>query len=143
MAGAIKSRAGDVRLIEFPCHRRDNGALVVAEAATGLPFAIQRMFTITAPPGAERGRHAHRLCSQLMMCVQGAVDVVCDDGADHRNYTLDRGEVGLLVPPMIWATLAFRGPESVLVVLCDRAYEATDYIHDYSEYLSLRKAIDG
>ena len=82
MAGVSKS--GEVRLIEFPCHRRADGPLVVAEAATGVPFDIKRMFTIAAPAGAERGRHAHRLCSQLMMCAHGAIDVVCDDGAERR-----------------------------------------------------------
>ncbi len=48
MAGVSKS--GEVRLIEFPCHRRADGPLVVAEAATGVPFDIKRMFTIAAPP---------------------------------------------------------------------------------------------
>lgn len=137
---AAVAGSADVRLIDFPCHRRGDGSLVVAEAATGVPFEIKRVFTVAAPAGAERGRHAHRLCSQLMMCAQGAIDVLCDNGADRRSYALDRGEVGLLVPPMTWTTLSFRGAESVLIVLCDRIYEAGDYIHGYDEFLALRKA---
>ncbi len=76
-----------------------------------------------------------------MMCAHGAIDVVCDDGAERRSYALDREEAGLLVPPMIWTTLSIRAGQSLLIVLCDRPYEAADYIHDYDEFLTLRKAI--
>jgi len=35
----------------------------------------------------------------------------------------------------------FRQDESVLIVLCDRIYEAHDYIHDYAEFLSFRESV--
>jgi hypothetical protein len=31
--------------------------------------------------------------------------------------------------------------ESVLIMLCDRVYEAHDYIRDYAEFLSFREAL--
>src|SRR5690242_1492835 len=68
------------RLIELPSYRRDDGEVVVAEITAQVPFASYRLFTLTAPVGAHRGKHAHRLCSQFMLCVAGAVEVVCDDG---------------------------------------------------------------
>jgi WxcM-like, C-terminal len=141
MALVTLSRVGDARLIELSCHRRDGGELVVAEAATGVPFAIARIFTVTASLSAERGKHAHRLCSQLMLCVHGAVDIVCDDGTEQRSFALDRGNLALLVPPMLWNTLIFRKPDSVLVAVCDRPYEEDDYLRDYPEFLAQRKAI--
>ena len=128
----------DVRTIELPRHTRADGEVVVAEAAAHVPFAIERIFTITAPKGAERGNHAHKLCSQFMLCVSGAVDVVCDDGREKRTQTLDRGSLALLVPPMIWNTVIFRADASVLAVLCDRLYEAHDYISDYAAFMALR-----
>ena len=97
-----------VRIIDLPRHARADGEVVVAEVAAQVPFAITRMFTLTAPSSAERGRHAHRLCSQFMVCVAGAIDVVCDDGHEHRSFRLDRGHLGLLVPPMIWNSVIFR-----------------------------------
>ena len=130
-----------VRIIDLPRHARADGEVVVAEVAAQVPFAITRMFTLTAPSSAERGRHAHRLCSQFMVCVAGAIDVVCDDGHEHRSFRLDRGHLGLLVPPMIWNSVIFREANSVLVVLCDRAYEADDYIHNRAEYLALRQVV--
>jgi dTDP-4-dehydrorhamnose 3,5-epimerase-like enzyme len=130
----------DVRTIDLPRHARADGEVVVAQSAAQVPFAIARLFTVTAPLGAERGRHAHRLCSQFMICVSGAVDVVCDDGHGQRSFRLDRGHLSLLVPPMIWNTVIFREANSVLVVLCDRVYEADDYIHNHGEFLALRHA---
>jgi dTDP-4-dehydrorhamnose 3,5-epimerase-like enzyme len=128
------------RFIDLPCHRRDDGDVVVAEAAAQVPFAIVRMFTLTAPAGAVRGKHAHRLCSQFMLCVHGAVDIACDDGRGRKIFALDRGNKALLVPPGIWNAVTFRQTGSVVAVLCDRPYEEDDYIRDYAEFLSLRKA---
>jgi hypothetical protein len=133
------SRLADVRTLDLPRHTREDGEVVVAETANGVPFAIARLFVLRAPPGAERGKHAHRLCSQLMICSNGAVDITLDDGANHATFTLERSNKALLVPPMIWNTVVFRAPQSVLSVLCDRPYEVDDYVRDYQEFTRLRQ----
>jgi dTDP-4-dehydrorhamnose 3,5-epimerase-like enzyme len=131
----------DARLIKLPKHAAANGdgVLVVAETAQQVPFQIQGMFTIVAPAGAKRGQHAHRLCSQFMVCVKGAVDAVCDDGSDRKTFSLDSGELAVLVPSGLWVDIDFKQDQSILIVLCDRIYEARDYIRNYAEFLSLRK----
>ena len=128
-------------MVELPRHTRADGEVVVADAAAQVPFQIQRMFVLAAPAGAKRGRHAHRLCSQFMICVNGAVNVVCEDGSEQRTFTLDRRNLALLVPPRIWNTVNFRDDASVVAVLCDRPYEDHDYIRDYAEFLSFRESI--
>jgi len=128
-------------VVELPRHTRADGEVVVADAAAQVPFQIQRMFVLAAPAGAKRGRHAHRLCSQFMICVNGAVNVVCEDGSEQRTFTLDRRNLALLVPPGIWNTVNFRDDASVVAVLCDRPYEDHDYIRDYAEFLSFRESI--
>jgi len=131
----------EARLIELPRRARADGEVIVAEAAAEVPFRIERMFALAAPAGAKRGRHAHRLCSQFMICVSGAVDVVCEDGSKKNTFALNRRNQALLVPPGLWNTVEFRQNESVLIVLCDRVYEAHDYIRDYAEFLSYRESI--
>jgi dTDP-4-dehydrorhamnose 3,5-epimerase-like enzyme len=130
-----------IRIINLPRHARADGEVVVAEAAAQVPFPIERMFALVAPVGAKRGHHAHRLCSQFMICVSGAVDVICEDGRKQETFTLDRRDLALLVPPGLWNTVEFRQNCSVLVVLCDRVYEAHDYIRDYAEFLSFRDSV--
>jgi hypothetical protein len=131
----------DVRTIDLPCHARNDGEVVIAESGDSVPFAIARVFTVTAPRDAERGKHAHRMCSQFMICVHGTVDVVCDDGGNRRSFTLDRSNLALLVPPTIWSTLTYRHANSVVAVLCDRRYEKDDYVRDYAEFVAMRKTL--
>ena len=137
----MKARISDIRPIEFPRHVRDNGEVVVAEGPFSVPFDIARMFTLRAPEGATRGEHAHISCSQLMLCVHGAIDITCEDGAAKKIYPLREGHIGLLVPPGIWNTVTFRSEQAVLAVLCDRRYEADDYIRSYPEFLAYRKGV--
>lgn len=132
----------EIRRIDLPRHDRDDGELVALEAGAQVPFVIERVFTIIAPPGAKRGNHAHRRCAQFLLCVCGAVDIYCDDGREHRIFTLDSGDQALLVPPMIWNTVDFRKAGSAIIVLCDRRYERDDYILDYAEFTSMRNALE-
>jgi dTDP-4-dehydrorhamnose 3,5-epimerase-like enzyme len=132
----------DARFIKLPrfVDPDGDGLLVVTEAGEQVPFhQIQRMFTIVAPADAKRGHHAHRLCSQFLLCVSGAFDVVCDDGRDRKTFSLNQPELALFVPPGLWLEIDAKKNDSTLIVLCDRPYEAHDYIHDYAEFLSFRK----
>jgi len=131
----------EARLIKVPRYLDPNGdgLLVVTEFGKEVPFEITRMFTIIAPAGAKRGHHAHRLCSQFLLCVTGAVNVVCDDGRDRKTFSLDHPELALFVPPGLWLEIDTRQDDSVIIVLCDRLYEKHDYIQDYAEFLSFRK----
>ena len=61
-----------VKLIELPYHKEINGDLVVAEGENSvIPFSIKRVFNVRAQKGNIRGRHAHRHCSQLLICTNG------------------------------------------------------------------------
>jgi dTDP-4-dehydrorhamnose 3,5-epimerase-like enzyme len=69
------------------------------------------------------------------------VNVVCEDGKNQQTFMLDRRDRALLVPPGLWNTVEFLKRGSVLIVLCDRLYEADDYIRDYAEFLSFRESV--
>ncbi len=120
-----------------------NGTLLVAESGRDVPFAFPRVFAVTADAGAVRGRHAHRACSQFLVAATGKVEVLCDDGRATRAFALDRPDRGLLLPPGIWATLAFHVPHTVLLVLCDRPFDESDYIRDHGAFLAWRRAGGG
>lgn len=128
----------EVQQVELPLYGAENGELVVMEGLGHVPFRIARVFTVRAPMDAVRGMHAHRRCAQFLVCVSGSIEVVCDAGDEKRQVLLDRPGLGLLIPPSIWATEIYRQADSVLVVLCDRNYEAEDYIRDYDEFLAYR-----
>lgn len=132
----------DIRRIQLPSHARDDGELVVIEYGETLPFPALRVFTVRAVQGAVRGRHAHKQCSQFLVCVHGSIEVECDDGNSKAVFLLDSGNIGLLVPPTIWARETYVTADAVLAVLCDRGYEADDYVRDYDDFLAWREADD-
>jgi dTDP-4-dehydrorhamnose 3,5-epimerase-like enzyme len=129
----------DVRLLELPRFARADGEIVVAQAAH-LPFAIARMFTLTAQMGSVRGKHAHRRCAQFILCVHGAVEIVCDDSRNQKIFLLDRNNLAVCVPPTIWNNVIFREDKSVVTVLCDRPFEEADYLREYPDFLSFRES---
>lgn len=125
-----------VKIIHLPHHFEENGDLIVMEKFKNVPFEIQRVFVVRAPKGAIRGQHAHIKCTQLLTCPNGQIDVVCDDGKNKSYFTLNHPNIALLIPPGIWAQQTYTAENSILTVLCDRIYEAQDYIREYSEFIN-------
>ena len=113
------------------------GSLVAGEVDGELPFAPSRFFVVYDVPTVEaRGAHAHRECSQFLVCLAGSVRALVDDGVHREEYLLDRPDRGLLVPPMIWGTQYRYSSDAVLLVLASHAYDSDDYIRDYEEFLA-------
>jgi len=69
------------------------------------------------------------------------VEVVCTDGTDSAEFELNHPNVGLYIPPGIWAEQRYKTRDAALTVLCDRVYEAEDYIREYSEFLIYRQEL--
>ena len=91
------------------------------------------------PSKEVRGEHAHRRLHQFLVCVKGSCSVVVDDGKAREELFLDRADVGLYVPPMIWTTQYKYSQDAVLLVLASAAYDPDDYIRDYDEFLQAVK----
>ena len=128
-----------VRIINLHYDFADNGDLTVVEGLVHIPFAIARVFVVRGAAKSSRGQHAHKDCTQFLTCPHGVVEVLCDDGSEVTSFILDRPEIGLLIPPSIWAQQSYLEDKSVLTVLCDRPYEPNDYIRNYEEYKEYRK----
>lgn len=115
---------------------RTRGNLAVGEVGRELPFTPQRYFLTYAIPSKQtRGAHAHRQCSQFLVCTSGECHLIVDDGEHREEFCLNRPTLGVLVPPMVWAVEHLHSPTSVLMVLASHPYEPSDYIRDYAEFL--------
>lgn len=112
------------------------GGLAATEFAE-LPFTPRRFFAVFGVPSARvRGEHAHRTCHQALVCLQGSVTIVLDDGLAREQVVLEDPGTGLYIPPMVWASQYRFTPDAVLGVLASHPYDAGDYIRDYDEYLT-------
>jgi UDP-2-acetamido-3-amino-2,3-dideoxy-glucuronate N-acetyltransferase len=134
------SLVSGVRLIKLTKAADMRGSLIAGQAGEGIPFDPRRFFVVYDVPGSRvRGEHAHRQCSQFLVCLRGGVSVMVDDGEERDEFRLDRPEIGLLVPPMVWATQFRHTPDAVLLVLASHGYSPDDYIRNYESFLQSRK----
>lgn len=113
------------------------GALTVGEVPTEVPFAPERYFAVFDVPTVElRGEHAHKQCQQFLICLHGSCRVLLDDGEKRCEIILDRPDMGVFMPEMIWGTQYRYSPDAVLLVFASRSYEAEDYLRTYDEFLA-------
>ena len=130
-----------VKLEELPLVIDLRGNLSFGEAQRHVPFEIKRYFLVFGVPGEHiRGEHAHREQHQFLICVHGSCRCVADDGEHRAQYTLDRPNRGLYVPPMRWCAQYMYSSDAVLLVLSSGAYDPADYIRDYDEFRRLVRA---
>jgi UDP-2-acetamido-3-amino-2,3-dideoxy-glucuronate N-acetyltransferase len=126
------------KLLKFDQHTDNRGILSVINLDESIPFVVRRMFIISQVPSLlSRGNHAHRTCHQLLICIQGEVDVTLDDGSEMITVRLNSSSKGLHVLPMVWSAQYNYSSGACLLVLASHAYDAKDYISDYSEFQML------
>lgn len=115
------------------------GSLTVGEVPTEVPFAPARYFAVFGVPSVElRGEHAHKRCQQFLICLHGSCRVLLDDGSKRCEVVLDRPDMGVFMPEMIWGTQYRYSPDAVLLVFASRHYEADDYLRTYDDFLAER-----
>lgn len=136
-----KSSVYDCTIIELDKHHSDRkGNISVVENNKDIPFEVKRTYYLYDVPGGEsRGAHAHKELSQLIIAASGSFTVSLDDGNVKRTFLLNRPYQGLYVVPGIWRTLDDFSSGAVCLVLASDIYKKEDYIHNYSEFLELKK----
>lgn len=127
----------DCKIIELPKISDPRGNLTFVEAGNHIPFEIRRVYYLyDVPGGAERGGHAHKDLSQLIIAMSGSFDVVLSDGGNSKRFHLNRSYYGLYVCPMIWRELDNFSSGSVSMVLASNFYDEADYYRNFDEYLT-------
>jgi UDP-2-acetamido-3-amino-2,3-dideoxy-glucuronate N-acetyltransferase len=125
------------KIIQLPLITDLRGDLTFGEYDQHLPFIPKRFFVIhKVPTLAVRGEHAHKAQHQALICLQGSCSVVVDDGIHRDEIILNSPEIGLHIPPMVWATQYKYSSDAILLVLASDKYEADDYIRNYDQFLS-------
>ncbi|MDR3448855.1 MAG: WxcM-like domain-containing protein [Alphaproteobacteria bacterium] len=111
------------------------GSLTVGEFGKELPFEPRRYFLVYDVPSRElRGEHAHRQCHQFLICINGSCHVLVDDGVRRCEVILDRPDVAVYMPPMIWGTQYRYSKDAILMVFASHHYDAGDYLRTYDEF---------
>ena len=127
----------DCKLIDLRKISDPRGNLTVIEGNGDIPFEIKRVYYLYDVPGGEsRGAHAHKELYQLLIAANGSFSVILDDGNEKVTYNLKRPYYGLLIVPGIWRDLDDFSSGSVCLCLASEHYCESDYVREYSEYLT-------
>lgn len=130
----------DCRLIKLPQSGDRQGSITAINNEIEIPFKIKRVFFLyDIPGGASRGAHAHIECHQFLVATSGSFEVMLDDGYDQRIVQLNKPNVGLHIPPGIWASENNFSSGAICLVMASNVYEELDYIRDYSKYINYVK----
>lgn len=126
-----------VKELQLSWHGDERGKLIALEALTDLvPFEVKRVYYIfDTTPGTVRGKHAHRVLKQLLICVSGACTIECEmpDGT-KTEHRLDWPDRGLLIEGLVWRNMKEFSKDAVLLVLASELYDESDYIRSYDEF---------
>ncbi|MBS3938328.1 MAG: WxcM-like domain-containing protein [Peptococcaceae bacterium] len=124
------------KIVNLPKIQDPRGNLTFIEGGNHVPFDIKRVYYLyDVPGGAERGGHAHKELSQLIVAMSGSFDVLLDDGAQKIKFHLNRSYNGLYVCPMIWRELDNFSSGSVCMVLASNYYDESDYYRIYNDFI--------
>ena len=132
----------DVKFFNLRTMVEPDGNLVPIESEVDIPFIIKRVFYVYGVKDQnDRGKHSHHKTKQILICLNGKIEVLCDSGDKKQKYLLESPQQALYIPPMIWDEQNYLTEDSVLLVLANTRYSESDYIDDYSEFKRL-KGID-
>ena len=133
----------DCTMIELDRHHSPRkGDVSVVENGETVPFDVKRVYYLyDVPGGAERGGHAHKSLSQLIVAVSGSFMVTLYDGKARSSFYLNRPYQGLLVKPGIWRDLSNFSSGSVCMVLASEKFDTEDYIRDHEAFLTYKNGM--
>ena len=124
----------EITLIPITHIPESRGELTVVEK-NDIPFTFRRVFTVKANAGNIRGNHAHKECKQFMICLNGNLEILIDDGYNKKSILLSKPNQGVLVPNGIWCTIKYLKNDTILMVLCDQDYYESDYLRNYDDFI--------
>ncbi len=121
-------------------HSDKTGSLVPISLKNNIPLKTKRIFIIHGKKKYFRADHAHYKCSQFLIPLCGTVVVYYVNKKGKFKKTLSYKRCNsLLLKPMTWCKIRFNSNNSKLMVFCDREYDSSDYIRNYTNFLNMIK----
>ena len=117
-------------------HQEGFGFLTPIEIGVDIPFNVKRIYYIyDVNDDVIRGRHSHKKLHQMLICMNGSIDIRLENYFGEEKYTLNDPSVGLYVGPDNWREMSNFTNNGILLVLASELYDENDYIRDYDEFI--------
>ena len=66
------------KIIKLKKITSSNGKLIILEKSKKIDLNYKRFFTIFSNKKSIRGNHAHKKCYQILICLNGKIEVNCE-----------------------------------------------------------------
>ena len=126
------------KILNFNIKSDDRGSLIALENLKNIPFEIKRVYYIyDTKPEFDRGGHAHTNLEQVLIMIDGACEVLLDNGKEKKSIILNRPDVGLYIGKNMWREMKNFSYGAKLLVLASDLYDEKEYIRSYDEFLRI------
>lgn len=127
----------NIKIIDIPEFTDHRGGLSFVENRI-LPFKMKRIFYIyNVPKGCFRGRHAHIEHFTFLVAINGSFKVsLINTKGEEKIIILDKPNMGLLIPNMIWHELTSFSKGAVCLVIASDVHKEEDYIRNFNDFLN-------
>lgn len=133
-------KVSNCKLILSESHHNATGQLFVFENLKTIPFEIKRVYSIRKVlRNVTRGKHAHGILRQVIICLSGSCKFLLDDGKNKEIVELNNPELGLYIGTYVWREMFDFSEDCILMVLASEFYDANEYIRDYEDFLKITK----
>ncbi len=124
-------------VLNFPQRGDERGWLVVAEGNKDVPFDIKRIFYIYgSEANVVRGQYANRKSEFVLVNIAGSCRVKTRNGmGDDRVFELNRPNMGLYIPRMVWKDMYDFSPDSILLCNASEPYDPNEYVRSYEAFV--------
>ncbi len=114
----------------------ETGLLTVADSQ--LPFKPQRVYWIyNTPDNVKRGGHAQKENENVLVCIQGKVEILIQNKKGEQYYfLLDNSKKALFVPTAHWKEFVMT-TDAILLCLASSEYDEEDYIRTKEDFFTL------
>ncbi len=131
----------EIKYIEIPKKSDKGWNLSFMESNVHIPFDVKRVYYIydLNDDWNQRWDHAHYKTKQVLFCISWSVKIWFDDWKEQKEFVLDKSNVWIYIPPMIWHYMKDFSPWCIILVVASENYEEVDYIRNYENFINLIK----
>ncbi len=129
-AGLPEWLCGRAQFLRFAPQADQRGMLLPIELED-IPFVVRRIFVISPGDAGEiRGGHSHRNGRQLLVCLDGEIEVSLQEAGCTHAVTLRPDGVSLIIEAGLWSQQTYASASSRLLVLSDQNFGDVEYVSE-------------
>ena len=134
----MKNRIKKIRLLKLNRNSDNRGSLTSIEGINDIPIEIKRVFYLTDIT-KDRGGHAHIDTDQVIIAINGELDITIFDGFNYYRRKMSNPHEGLYVPRKLFVDMKEFSSDCICLVLANTKYNIDKSIRSVDKYLKFIK----